>query len=148
MTPKELEKIVLDKIYEGSSHQAIYDELNAKFPNREIDLARIVSSNVSLPQRAAYSTHNIILMVVLIVNICLGVFNAFLSAMAMGAWVLIFGLIFPAVYVVLLIGAVRWDLRTYKSAGYLGILGLFSVSTSMANGSLNFFRAIPSSLNS
>jgi hypothetical protein len=150
MTPKELEKVVVDKIYEGKTHQEVYDELNAQFPNREIDLARMVSTHVSLPQRTQHNTLNLLLMGLLVANIGSGVFLAFFKAMEVGAWALIFTLIPPAIYVVLVIGVVKWDLRAYRAAGFLGILGMISITNAtmgaVAQGTVNIQLFNPYSL--
>jgi hypothetical protein len=137
MTPKELDKIILDKMYEGKSHQEVYDDLNARYPNREIDLARLVAAHVSLPQRSKYGTFNIILIVILVINISFGVFWAFAWAMNNDNISFFFSLLFPALYVFLLVGVVRWDLRAYKFIGGLGVLSLIRVSSSAIGGALS-----------
>lgn len=136
MTPKQLEKIVLDKIYEGKSYQQMYDELNAQFPNREIDLARMVAGNATMDQRTKHGLWNILMMVVIIVNICFNVFVAILMRDETGTVAVVMTLIFTGVYVYLLLRVIKWDLRVYKFVGGLGLLGLVRISMATIGGAV------------
>ena len=143
MTPAEIEKLVVDRIYEGKSHQEVYDEMNTKFPNREIDLARIVSKIVSLPQRNRYGVHNIVLVVLLSLAIAWRVFFAFRILEESGIEIFILAMLFPAAYVVMIWGVLKWKLITYNAVGVLGLMGLFKANGLSVVFAINPFALLP-----
>lgn len=139
MTSKEIRRIAQDQLYVGKSYQEVYDELNATFPNREIDLARIVSREVSNAQRKKYGTLNIILMVLLVISIGIKVVTAIGIASELGPAGLVLTLILPAASVAMLVGVVRWRMMAYSAVGILGLMGMFGIVDSTIIFQLNIF---------
>jgi hypothetical protein len=123
MTSKELRKQVEDKIYEGKSYQAVFDELLALYPNRERDLARVIADVPSLAQRRKLLWMNILLIVCICLNVLVKLFSAFVEAQDEALIFLILNLIFPTLNVVFLFMIAFW-----KPIAYHPVAGLACVS--------------------
>jgi hypothetical protein len=119
MTPKELRKQVVDRIYEGKSYQTVFDELIALYPNRERDLAGIIADVPTLEQRKKYGVLHIVLIVAITVVLAFKILVALLVAHEYGLWSLILDVISPTFYVIFLVGIVGWKSMFYKAAAGL-----------------------------
>lgn len=146
MNSKDLQKIVVDEIYEGKSHQEIYDGLNAKFPNREIDLARIVAKEVTLAQRQRYGIWNTVLIVLLAISVAIKVAVAVYWVSETGPWTLILSLFLPVINVVMLVGVVKWRLGAYSAVGTLGVMSLFKLQNFTLSFAFNPFNGLSTGL--
>jgi hypothetical protein len=124
MTSKELRKVVEDKIYEGKSYATVFEELLSHFPNRERDLARVIADVPSLTQRRKYLWMNIVLIVCISLNVLLKLLDALASTEEFGMLGIIFGLVFPALYVYFLFMIAFWKPKYYEPAAALAAVSI------------------------
>jgi hypothetical protein len=54
MQQEDLQNLIAKKIMLGMSHQEIYEELDAAFPGRELDIAALIAELPTLEQRKRY----------------------------------------------------------------------------------------------
>jgi hypothetical protein len=127
MNAKMLEEQIELKIKEGRSFQEVYDALNAAYPSREIDIAKLVSEVPSLAQRQRFALAHRALMVALGLLILVQLFNAVMVGQQSGVWTLIAAAIPAIVYILFFTGIFHWKPMYFKSAGYLSFF-LLTVS--------------------
>lgn len=130
MTEKEMKKAVEQSLLEGKSYQEVFEEFNAKFPRREMDIAKLVAEVPSLSQRERYSGFRIGIIVAMsatmLVLLIGGSMHVSGEATIWGA--LEFILIAPTLYI--LIGILNW-----KKSSWLQLVGM---SMAMVIGLVRF----------
>jgi hypothetical protein len=128
MTSKELKEIIEPALQEGQSYQSIYDDLNAKYPGREIDLVRLVSAQPNLDQRIRFKIPQMAL-IGSIVAIVLVLFVQSIFVLEYAELVSFIAMVGLAIfYMVLASGIIRWNPRYFMTAGYAGY-GLATIAS-------------------
>lgn len=128
MTSEELREKIAVKLAEGKTFQEIYDELNAAYPGREVDIADLVSELPSLPQRERFDFARKGLIGVQGVLILVLLVQSVLAADNLGSGTFLLWLVPAVVYMVLMAGILRWKPLYFKAAGYLGYLAAGIIS--------------------
>ncbi|HEX2901610.1 MAG TPA: hypothetical protein VHS96_17995 [Bacteroidia bacterium] len=125
MKAKELRKFVTDLVYEGKSYQTIFDELTARYPNRERDIAKVIADVPSLEQRRKYGMMNIALMVMLSLYVLFALLAAVMMSQSFGTFEMVIMLIPAILCLVLLYGVYIWQPRYYRLIGGIAAWALY-----------------------
>ncbi len=122
MKKQDIRRHVVRQSLEGRSRQAIYDELNATYKGRELDLATIVVEVPTLVQRTNWKRHQIALVALLVIVSIFNVVWWIAVPLDEETNYLIYRYIVPPVMGVMLWGVATWRPYLFYTTGAAGVL--------------------------